>query len=438
MARLRVRSGADIHLADAFDAPGCPLCRERRRTEAAYLESILSESVNDVTYRQGLDAARGFCGRHCRAFLDADRARAGSLGAAILLRATLIARLRDIEAAVGAGGWSRSRRVADARRPPACPACERVVIADGRSVETVVRLTEDPAWAEAAAGAPFCLDHVLALMDVRPAPAGWSAIEASHVVRLRTLRDRLERFAHASAHDRRHLQTDDQRQSVDEAADVLGGPRPSAGSVADEAAAAAGEAASRPAAPPSAGGSARAVLLTGVYGAGKTTLAVELVDRLAAAGVHAAAIDLDWLGWYGAPTSWDEHEDPRITLEHLALLASRYLGLGVERLVLAGSMPAGTRERYADAVGVPLTVVGLRVTAELVRRRLEGEPNASRAGDLAAAREQLESSAPGPGVADEVDWAIDADAPVGDLAADVLGRLAWLPEDPSVGGPGTV
>jgi Family of unknown function (DUF6062) len=221
MTRLRVRSGADIHLADAFDAPGCPLCRERWRTEAAYLESILSESVNDIAYRQALDAARGFCGRHARAFLDADRARAGSLGAAILLRATLVARLRDVEAAANARGWSRARKVADARRPPACPACERVVLADMRSVETVVRLAEDPAWAEAAGGAPFCLDHLLALMDVRPVPAWWPAIEARHVGRLRILRDRLERFAHASAHDRRQLQTDDQRASVDEAADLL-------------------------------------------------------------------------------------------------------------------------------------------------------------------------------------------------------------------------
>ena len=223
MAPLRVRSGADINLADAFGLPGCPLCRERRRTEAAYLESILSESVNDIPFRQAFDEARGFCARHARAVLDADRARAGSLGASILLRATLVARLRDVEAATTARGWARSRRVADARRPPVCPACERVRTADERSVETVVRLTKDDDWAEAAAAAPFCLAHVLGLMDVRPPPPTWAAVEARQVARLEAIRDRLAAFAHASAHDRRHLQTDDQRASVDEAADVLGG-----------------------------------------------------------------------------------------------------------------------------------------------------------------------------------------------------------------------
>ena len=87
MTRLPVRTSADVHLADAFGEPGCPLCRERDRAEAAWLESILAESVNDVPFRQALDAGRGFCGRHAAAVLDADRRRAGSLGAAILLRA---------------------------------------------------------------------------------------------------------------------------------------------------------------------------------------------------------------------------------------------------------------------------------------------------------------------------------------------------------------
>ena len=421
MTRLRVRSGADIHLADAFDAPGCPLCRERQRTEAGYLESILAESVNDIAYREGLDAARGFCGRHSRAFLDADRARAGSLGAAILLRATLVPRLRDVETAAGARGWSRARRVADARRPPACPACERVVVADGRSVETIVRLAEDPAWAEAAAGAPFCLDHLLALMDVRPVPAWWPPIEVRHVERLRALRDRLDRFAHASAHDRRHLQTDDQRASVDEVADLLAGTR-----------AAGGPAPGRPAA--ATAPDARAVLLSGVYGSGKTTLAVEMLDRLADAGVPAAAIDLDWLGWHGAQVDWDEHEDPRLTLEHLATMAARYAGIGVERLLLAGSIPAGTRDRFAAAAGMPLTVVELRVTPEVVSRRLEHEPNASRADDLARSLERLAAA---PDVDPEADWSIDADAPVAELARAVLRRLGWLDGDPPAAADGT-
>jgi hypothetical protein len=223
MSRLPVRTGADVHLADAFGEPGCPLCRERARTETAYLESILAESVNDIPFRQELDANRGFCRGHARSILAADRARAGSLGGAILLRATLVARLRDLEAVHEAGGWSRSRRSADAARPPACPACRRIAESDAGVVDGLVRLAGDPLWAEAAAAAPFCLDHLVALMDRRSVPAWWPPIEERQLERLRDIRDRLERFAHASAYDRRHLQTPDQVASVDEAANLLGG-----------------------------------------------------------------------------------------------------------------------------------------------------------------------------------------------------------------------
>src|SRR5262249_45495860 len=152
-------------------------------------------------------------------------------------------------------------------------------------VEGLIRLTEDPAWAEAAAGAAFCLEHLVALMDRRTVPAWWAAIEGPQLERLRDLRDRLDRFAHASAHDRRHLQTPDNVASVDEAADLLGGTARGAGSGAT---------------PPD----ARALLVTGVYGAGKTTTAAELVVRLEEAGVPVACIDLDWLGWYSAPVAW--------------------------------------------------------------------------------------------------------------------------------------
>jgi hypothetical protein len=223
MSRLPVRSGADIHIADAFERPGCPVCREAGRTEAAYLESILAESVNDVAFRGALDAGRGFCARHARAVLDADRRRSGSLGAAILLRATLVTRLRDLDAAQAARGRSRARRIAAAARPPSCPACTRLARSEVGLMDGLVLLAADPAWAAAMSVAPFCLAHLVGLLDRRPATGTWDDIEARQLERLRDLRDLLERFAHASSHDRAHLQTDEQRASVDAAAEVLAG-----------------------------------------------------------------------------------------------------------------------------------------------------------------------------------------------------------------------
>jgi hypothetical protein len=226
MPVLPARSGADVHLADAFAKAGCPLCRERRRQERSYLESILAESVLDVGFRTTLDAARGFCPRHSRALLGQGRRTGDSLGASILLRATLGVRLRELETVHAESGRGRSRKATAAAHAPACPACARVRAADEILVESLVALCEHPAWAAAASSAPLCLQHLVTLMNRRSAPAWWRPVEERQLERLRGVRDRLEGFAHASAHDRRHLQTDAQRSSLDEAADLLAGDQP--------------------------------------------------------------------------------------------------------------------------------------------------------------------------------------------------------------------
>jgi hypothetical protein len=223
---LPVRSGADIHLADAFALPGCPLCRERERTAAAFVEAILAESVNDVGFRLALDAARGFCGPHARVILDADRRRAGSLGAAILLRATLRIRLAELEAAHGHRGRTRAKRMEAVARAPACPVCARIATTDRTLVDSVIRLVSDSAWSAAAGSAPFCLEHLVALAVQGSNAPAWPAIEAAQLARLRDLDEALAGYAHASSQDRRHLLTDAQRASVDAAADVLAGPVP--------------------------------------------------------------------------------------------------------------------------------------------------------------------------------------------------------------------
>jgi hypothetical protein len=82
-------------------------------------------------------------------------------------------------------------------------------------------LAEDPAWAEAAGTAPFCLDHLVALIGERGGSPGWIAAEARQLERLRGLRDLLEGYAHTSSYDRRDLQTDEQRAAVDATADLL-------------------------------------------------------------------------------------------------------------------------------------------------------------------------------------------------------------------------
>lgn len=225
MSRLPARSGADVHLAEAFEAPGCPACRELDRTEAAYLESVLAGSVNDVAFREALDAGRGMCAVHCRAVLDADRRRSGSLGAAILLRAILMTRLRDLDAVRASTGRTRARRLSEAARPPNCPACARLARSDAGLLAGLAALMADPAWAAAVASVPFCLEHLVGLLAHRPATGSWDDVELRQLERLRDLADHLDGFAHTSSHDGAHLQTDEQRASLDTVADLLAGKR---------------------------------------------------------------------------------------------------------------------------------------------------------------------------------------------------------------------
>ena len=89
--------------------------------------------------------------------------------------------------------------------------------------------------------------------------------------------------------------------------------------------------------------------LSGVYGTGKSTTAVELADRLEAAGVPSAGDRPRLAGLVlGAPVDWDEHEDPRIGNANLAAMRANYLEVGVRSFVLAGTV----RERGASWIGI--------------------------------------------------------------------------------------
>jgi predicted component of type VI protein secretion system len=92
----------------------------------------------------------------------------------------------------------------------------------------LVERADDPAWAEATSAIPFCLDDFSALLAAGADTPGFEPVATRQLERLESLRDRLERYAHNSAQDRRHLVTDAERSAADEAARVLGGAPPPA------------------------------------------------------------------------------------------------------------------------------------------------------------------------------------------------------------------
>ena len=224
MSDLPVRDMASVHLTELISAPGCPGCRERQLVTERFTEAFLYESVNDVRFRGDLDKARGMCGDHVREMLRADRRRSGAmLGPAILLDAMLRVRQAEIEAAISAPGPLRSRRIRDAARPAACPVCHEVASVVRGTLRHLVRLTEDPRWAEHVASSDLCLEHLIAMMATSDRPASWNAVERRQLDRLASLRARLIAYADHSAHDSRHLATQDERDAVEDGARSLGG-----------------------------------------------------------------------------------------------------------------------------------------------------------------------------------------------------------------------
>jgi hypothetical protein len=224
LPELPARSIADIRLSDLFNDDGCPLCRQTTRSAATYVKSFLYEGVTDVTFRRELDRARGFCRRHTRDVLATNRSQSGgTLGSAILFGAILAIRGPEADAALASHGSGRRKRLAEAARPAACPVCVVEATAVASAIDSFHGLASFPEWQDAIARAQFCLDHLLALLVHRPRGHAWDQIEQAQAVRIRDLRERLDRFARSSSHDRRDQITADEQHAADDAAGLLGG-----------------------------------------------------------------------------------------------------------------------------------------------------------------------------------------------------------------------
>ncbi|WP_043685991.1 AAA family ATPase [Streptomyces xylophagus] len=115
---------------------------------------------------------------------------------------------------------------------------------------------------------------------------------------------------------------------------------------------------------------ARALLINGTVGVGKTTVAEAVGDLLTDAEVPHAVLDLDWLSnsW---PTPPGDRFNFAMLVRNLRSVAGHYLDAGATHLVLAGVIEEqAERKQLADAVGVDLTVCRLRAELPFIHQRL--------------------------------------------------------------------
>ena len=130
-----------------------------------------------------------------------------------------------------------------------------------------------------------------------------------------------------------------------------------------------------------------AVLITGVFGFGKSSAAEEMAEILEKRGAAYAVLDLDWLAWLGPE---DEVTHQRVLLQNLRAVVENYRAAGVQLFVLAFAVGDEAQlKRIKSAMHMPVKVVRLTVSLPEIRRRLSSDVTTGRQDDLREAAEWI-------------------------------------------------
>jgi adenylylsulfate kinase-like enzyme len=115
---------------------------------------------------------------------------------------------------------------------------------------------------------------------------------------------------------------------------------------------------------------AEGVLITGVYGSGKSSVAAEIAYLLEQQERRFALLDLDYLSWAG-PDTGDRATEMGLLSQNLAAIVPNYRRIGVTLFVLAYFVrDAAEVQAIRAALDLPLKVVRLAVPLAVIEQRL--------------------------------------------------------------------
>lgn len=166
----------------------------------------------------------------------------------------------------------------------------------------------------------------------------------------------------------------------------------------------------------------RAVLLTGVYGSGKSAVAKEMAYLLEQAGQPYALLDLDYLSWGGAGED-DRASEFALMLANLAAVSANYRRAGISNFVLAYFVRTAAEVNAIElALGASVRVVRLVADLPVIQQRLVGDVTTGRLDDMRAAAAAI-AAAEGVGL-EHV--SISNNRPVSVIARQIMADAGWF------------
>jgi len=163
-----------------------------------------------------------------------------------------------------------------------------------------------------------------------------------------------------------------------------------------------------------------ALLIIGVFGAGKSSAAEEIAHTLDRLDAPFALVDLDFLAWFGPE---DEAAHQRVLSQNLAAVVRNYRAAGVRLFVLAHAVAdADELARLLTVLDMPVRVVRLVVPIYEIERRLASNVTSGRQDDLREASRWILASK-GEGLED---LTVSNDRAVQTIASEILDWLGWV------------
>jgi hypothetical protein len=164
-----------------------------------------------------------------------------------------------------------------------------------------------------------------------------------------------------------------------------------------------------------------AVLITGVFGSGKSSVAVEIADVLERQGLSYGVLDLDFLAWFHTASD-DPTVEHRMRLTNLAPVVGNYLAAGCRFFILAGALRNRSElDSLKAALPMPLRVVRLTVPWTGIEKRLRSDVTTGRQDDLRDAAAWV-TAAEGVGIED---LTVSNDRSIREVAGEILDWLGW-------------